>query len=129
MSEENLYLTDAREGWVAIQTVKRVTEKMREYDEHGSTTVNVRQVLGLLSPTWPDGNYEAAASEEGEVMVLVGARNAEQHNEENLATHHDDQTMVKVYDALRDSDLTDKQAMDAINSMQSVGIFFRERAK
>ena len=26
----------------------------------GIPTVNVRQVLNLLSPTWPDGNYEAA---------------------------------------------------------------------
>lgn len=37
----------------------RVTDRMREYDQHGSGTVNVRQVLNLLSPTWPDGNYQA----------------------------------------------------------------------
>jgi hypothetical protein len=35
----------------------RVTERMTEYDQHGSGMVNVRQVLNLLSPTWPDGNY------------------------------------------------------------------------
>lgn len=37
--------------------IDRVTGRMTEYDRHGSGTVNVRQVLNLLSPTWPDGNY------------------------------------------------------------------------
>jgi hypothetical protein len=37
----------------------RVTAQMQEYAKHGSGSVNVRQVLSLLSPTWPDGNYEA----------------------------------------------------------------------
>lgn len=40
--------------------IARVTDRMREYDRHGGGSVNVRQVLNLLSPTWPDGNYEAA---------------------------------------------------------------------
>jgi hypothetical protein len=48
-------------GLLAMQIVKRTTDRMREYDEHGSVTVNVRQVLGLLSPTWPDGNYVGVA--------------------------------------------------------------------
>lgn len=38
--------------------IDRTTAKMHEYQEHGSGTVNVRQVVNLLSPTWPDGNYE-----------------------------------------------------------------------
>lgn len=38
----------------------RVTDRMREYDRYGGGMVNIRQVLSLLSPTWPDGNYEAA---------------------------------------------------------------------
>lgn len=38
----------------------RVTDRMREYDRYGGGMVNIRQVLNLLSPTWPDGNYEAA---------------------------------------------------------------------
>lgn len=40
--------------------IARVTDQMRQYDRHGSGMVNIRQVLNLLSPTWPDGNYEAA---------------------------------------------------------------------
>ena len=41
--------------------VTRVTERMEEYDRHGSRMVNVRQVINLLSPTWPDGNYAEPA--------------------------------------------------------------------
>lgn len=40
--------------------VERVTGRMREYDRHAVGSVNIRQVLNLLSPTWPDGNYQAA---------------------------------------------------------------------
>lgn len=40
--------------------IARITDRMREYDRHGGGSVNVRQVLNLLSPTWPDGNYQAA---------------------------------------------------------------------
>jgi hypothetical protein len=50
-------------GLLAMQIVKRATDQMREYDEHGSRTVNVRQVLGLLSPTWPDGNYTSSPTD------------------------------------------------------------------
>jgi hypothetical protein len=53
-------------GLLAMQIVKRATDRMREYDEHGVTAVNVRQVLGLLSPTWPDGNYVGAAPGAGQ---------------------------------------------------------------
>jgi hypothetical protein len=38
--------------------VERTTTQMRKY---GSGSVNVRQVINLLSPTWPDGNYEQPA--------------------------------------------------------------------
>lgn len=38
--------------------VERTVARMRAY---GSGSVNVRQVISLLSPTWPDGNYEAPA--------------------------------------------------------------------
>lgn len=44
----------------AEATLTRVTSQMQRYDQHGSRSVNVRQVLNLLSPTWPDGNYESA---------------------------------------------------------------------
>lgn len=37
--------------------VARVTNRMTEYDQHGGRMVNIRQVISLLSPTWPDGNY------------------------------------------------------------------------
>lgn len=45
------------------------------------------------------------------------------------ATYHDDQTMTKVYQALIDTGLIEQQAMDAINSMQNAGIYFRERTR
>ena len=44
------------------EIIQRVTAQMEDYAEHGSRTVNVRQVLNLLSPTWPDGNYASAPS-------------------------------------------------------------------
>lgn len=43
--------------------VERTTAKMREYD---TGAVNVRQVINLLSLTWPDGNYAAAAPRDGQ---------------------------------------------------------------
>lgn len=44
----------------AEATIKRTQETMQRYINAGSTTVNLRQVINLLSPTWPDGNTEAA---------------------------------------------------------------------
>lgn len=38
----------------SLKIINRVTEKMEEY---GTGMVNIRQVISLLSPTWPDGNY------------------------------------------------------------------------
>lgn len=40
--------------------------------------------------------------------------------------YHDDQTMAKVYDGLRDAGLTIQQALSAVNSMQNKGVLFRE---
>jgi hypothetical protein len=45
----------------AREIIQRVTARMQDYAEHGSGSVNVRQVLNLLSPTWPDGNYQSPA--------------------------------------------------------------------
>lgn len=42
-------------GRLAMQILKRVTTHL---ENCGADMINVRQVLGLLSPTWPDGNYE-----------------------------------------------------------------------
>jgi len=39
--------------------IERTTTKMRDYASQDVRSVNVRQVINLLSPTWPDGNYEA----------------------------------------------------------------------
>lgn len=36
------------------------------------------------------------------------------------------ETMYKVYDALKEAGLTQQQAFDAINQMQNAGIYFRE---
>ncbi|HEY2641780.1 MAG TPA: hypothetical protein VGI66_18060 [Streptosporangiaceae bacterium] len=42
--------------------LSRVREKMLDYAELGpGAMVNVRQVIGLCSLTWPDGNYAAPA--------------------------------------------------------------------
>lgn len=38
----------------------RTIQQMRDYSTAGSGGVNPRQVVNLLSLTWPDGNYEAA---------------------------------------------------------------------
>jgi len=39
--------------------VDRTTKRLTRYYDAGVRDVNIRQVIGLLSPTWPDGNYEA----------------------------------------------------------------------
>lgn len=50
----------------AHKIIQRVTARMEDYAEHAPCSVNVRQVLNLLSPTWPDGNHEAPAPAEDE---------------------------------------------------------------
>lgn len=46
----------------AETAIKRTVDQMRAYVvASGSAGVNPQQVIGLLSPTWPDGNYEAPA--------------------------------------------------------------------
>lgn len=40
--------------------IDRTREAMERYSAAGCTNVNIRQVINLLSPTWPDGNYDAA---------------------------------------------------------------------
>lgn len=40
--------------------IERTRETMERYAAAGCATVNIRQVINLLSPTWPDGNYDAA---------------------------------------------------------------------
>lgn len=42
---------------------------------------------------------------------------------------HDDQTMLKVYEALLRAGLESEQAVSAITEMQNAGILFRERSK
>jgi hypothetical protein len=38
--------------------ILRVRAHLDEIADSDSPMINARQVLGLLSPTWPDGNYE-----------------------------------------------------------------------
>lgn len=47
---------------------------------------------------------------------------------ELVATQHTDQTMHKVFDALKKLGLADRLVIDAIHEMQNNGILFRERA-
>ncbi|MFE2941008.1 hypothetical protein ACFXKG_18385 [Streptomyces sp. NPDC059255] len=48
--------------------IERTVKQMEAYAAAGSGGVNPHQVIGLLSPTWPDGNHEAAAP--GETATL-----------------------------------------------------------
>jgi hypothetical protein len=43
--------------------------------------------------------------------------------------YHDDQTLRKVYDTLRDTGLSESETLDAINEMQNKGLLFREAAR
>jgi hypothetical protein len=52
------YRTERDEARVILQ---RVRAQMENLEHHGVTMVNIFQVLNLLSPTGPDGNYEAPA--------------------------------------------------------------------
>ncbi|MER7971050.1 hypothetical protein ABTX35_18985 [Streptomyces sp. NPDC096080] len=48
----------------AKAAIKRVRERccgVRDRNGAGGM-INASQILGLLSPTWPDGNYEAPAT-------------------------------------------------------------------
>lgn len=56
---------DVRErGERAVAAIARVRERCQPVrDREGpSGMINASQILGLLSPTWPDGNYEAPAA-------------------------------------------------------------------
>jgi hypothetical protein len=53
-----LELLDERDRLAAA--VERTTERLRYYAGAAVFGVNVRQVIALLSPTWPDGNYESS---------------------------------------------------------------------
>lgn len=42
-------------------------------------------------------------------------------------THHDENTMQKVYDALKAAGIKKQRRLDAVAQMQNAGIYFRER--
>lgn len=46
--------------------------------------------------------------------------------QEATPMYHDDQTLIKVYNAMREADISEAQIVTAIHSMQNQGIFFRE---
>lgn len=45
-----------------------------------------------------------------------------------LSEVHDDNTVTKVYEALRDQGWSDTEVLDAVHSIQNAGILFRERS-
>lgn len=52
------------------------------------------------------------------------------HPVPGAAEHYDEDTLFKVYDALReDGGLTEKQTRACINAMRNRGILFREKAQ
>lgn len=52
---------------------------------------------------------------------------AEPYSDSTEYEFHDDQTIRKVYDALRRAGLGPVPCQDAVNNMQNEGILFRER--
>jgi hypothetical protein len=50
---------DERSPFVWEEVVRRTARRMEDYVDAGCRGVNPRQVIDLLSPTWPDGNFEA----------------------------------------------------------------------
>ncbi|GFH36600.1 DUF6011 domain-containing protein [Streptomyces pacificus] len=53
------YLAVRKRAEEAEEAIRRTVAQMQAYAKAGSGGVNPRQVIGLLSPTWPDGNHEA----------------------------------------------------------------------
>lgn len=43
--------------------------------------------------------------------------------------YYDENTMFKVYDALKEAGLDEKKALETISDMQNKGIVFRERGR
>lgn len=39
---------------------------------------------------------------------------------------HDDNTLIKVYQSMRDADISESQATTAMHNMQNEGLYFRE---
>ncbi|MFJ1858778.1 DUF6011 domain-containing protein [Streptomyces anulatus] len=54
------YLAEKARADRAEAAIKRTVDQMRAYVvASGTAGVNPQQVIGLLSPTWPNGNHEA----------------------------------------------------------------------
>lgn len=61
----------------AEAAVERTRQAMERYSSQGIKSVNVRQVLNLLSPTWPDGNFEGGTDAYAEAPGDLEERMAE----------------------------------------------------
>ncbi|NEC43256.1 DUF6011 domain-containing protein [Streptomyces sp. SID8016] len=62
------YLAEKARADRAEAAIKRTVDAMRAYVvASGSAGVNPKQVIDLLSPTWPNGNHEAPATTDGEL--------------------------------------------------------------
>ncbi|WP_199566423.1 hypothetical protein [Streptomyces corynorhini] len=58
-----------RQAEAAAERVRERCQAVRDRVGPGGM-INATQVLGLLSPTWPDGNYEAPAPAAGDTVTL-----------------------------------------------------------
>ncbi|MFC8625643.1 DUF6011 domain-containing protein [Streptomyces anulatus] len=62
VTEFKEYLAEKARADRAEAAIKRTVDAMRAYVvASGSAGVNPKQVIDLLSPTWPNGNHEAPA--------------------------------------------------------------------
>ncbi|CAM5383027.1 hypothetical protein I6J39_16805 [Streptomyces californicus] len=62
VAEFKEYLAEKARADRAEAAIKRTVDQMRAYVvASGSAGVNPKQVIDLLSPTWPNGNHEAPA--------------------------------------------------------------------
>lgn len=68
-------------------------------------------------------NVEGGADDHFQCCSVPQQRTVAAQLQELTATQ---ETMYKVYDALKEAGLTRQQALDAINEMQNAGIYFRE---
>lgn len=60
----------------AVQALARVRDRCQAVRDRTGPggMINASQILGLLSPTWPDGNYEASAGSAEQPPPDAGGR-------------------------------------------------------
>jgi len=88
------------------------------------TAKNVPQST-LVSKTL--GNTAIVLASDGLSFSYRSDRVSDIPDEPEDEEYHDDETIHKVYDALKLSGLTGERVRDAVSMMQNAGILFRER--